>query len=50
MTAAGIHGTSEEDKMKEPNSILLLKRQQDFNVDAAYAEWLVTEGKLVVCV
>ncbi|KAF9451321.1 hypothetical protein P691DRAFT_808071 [Macrolepiota fuliginosa MF-IS2] len=50
VTAAGIHGTDEEDKMKEPHSTLLLKRQRDFDVDAAYAEWRVAEGQLVVCV
>lgn len=48
VTAAGIHGTSEDDKMKEPDSTLLLKRQQDFNVDAAHAEWRVIQGKLVI--
>lgn len=50
VTAAGIHGTNEEDKMKEPNSTLLLKRQRDFDVDGAYAEWRIAEGKLLVCV
>jgi len=34
--------------MKEPNTTLLLKRQRDFDVDAAFAEWRVEEEKLVI--
>jgi hypothetical protein len=47
-SVTGLHGISEDDKMKEPNRTLLLKRQRDFDVDMASAEWRVEEGRLVI--
>ncbi|KAJ3566724.1 hypothetical protein NP233_g6825 [Leucocoprinus birnbaumii] len=48
VSAAGVHGASDNEQMKEPNTTLLLKRQRDFDVDAASAEWRVAEGSLVI--
>ena len=48
VTAVGIHGMDMDDQMKEPSSTLLLKRQRDFDVDAASAEWKVAEGRLII--
>jgi hypothetical protein len=50
VTTVGIHGMDAEEQKKEPSSTLLLKRQRDFNVDAAFAEWMVAEEKLIIYV
>ncbi|KXN83983.1 PIH1 domain-containing protein 1 [Leucoagaricus sp. SymC.cos] len=47
-SAAVLHGTDDDDKMKEPSRTLLLKRQRDFDVDQASAEWRIAEGELVI--
>ncbi|KAF5353342.1 hypothetical protein D9756_008088 [Leucocoprinus leucothites] len=48
ISAAGFHGTTDGKHLDEPNTTLLLKRQRDFDVEAASAEWRVAEGKLVI--
>jgi len=48
---AGSSGSDEiemPDANIQPNSILMLKRQREFDVDAAQAEWRVADGVLVV--
>jgi len=48
VSALGNYKSDEGKPMKEPNTTLLLKRQRDFDVDAAFAEWRVEEEKLVI--
>jgi len=48
VSALGNYRSDEGKTMKEPNTTLLLKRQRDFDVDAAFAEWRVEEEKLVI--
>jgi len=47
-SVVGSYRSDEGETMKEPNTTLFLKRQRDFDVDAASAEWRVEEEKLII--